>query len=59
MWQLKDLFKHCNETQAEINGKYVPARPINYTVRTLRERAKEAYEVFSGKADCFYWPEKQ
>jgi len=59
MWQLKDLLKHCNETSTEINGKWVPARPVNWTCRTFTERIKEAWEVYKGKAEPFYWPENQ
>lgn len=57
MWTLKQLQNH--NTQAQINGKWVPARPINYKYRTLRERLKEAWLVFVGKADSFTWPDGQ
>ncbi len=38
--------------QAEINGKWVIARPLNYTCRTLWERISEAWAVFRGKAEA-------
>ncbi len=44
---------------ANINGKWVPARPINYRYRSLLERIREAWAVFAGKADAFLWPEGQ
>ena len=46
-------------TLKEINGKWVPARPINYRFRTLRERIRDAWAVFTGRADAFRWPEGQ
>lgn len=57
MYKLIDLYKHNSKT--EINGRWVPARPINHTCRTLRERLSEAWAVFTGKADAFTWPEGQ
>ena len=59
MWTLKSLMEHVNSNSAEINGKWVPARPINWTCRTFKERIKEAYAVFTGKAEPFVWPEGQ
>lgn len=59
MWTLKRLVLSINETSAEINGKWVPARPINWKYRNLKERIQEAWSVFTGKADCFIWPEGQ
>jgi hypothetical protein len=37
---------------AEIDGKWVLARPINWKCRTLSERIKEAWAVFTGKAEA-------
>lgn len=48
-----------NVPQAYINDKWVPARPLNYRYRTLRERVVEAWKVFIGKAEGFIWPEGQ
>lgn len=59
IWNLKDLLQNVNSTQAEINGKWVPARPLNWKHRTLRERFQEARAVFSGEAEAFRWPEEQ
>jgi len=55
MYQLKDL-QDRDAPMACIDGKWVPARPINYQCRTLLERLKEAWLVFQGKADAFIWP---
>jgi len=44
-------------TMVDQHGRelWIPARPINYQVRTLRERIIEAWDVFTGKADALYW----
>ena len=53
---IKDLGSDCPMT--EIKGRdWFPARPLNYKFRTLRTRIKEAWLVFTGKADPFVWPE--
>lgn len=57
MYTLNELFNHS--VQAEINGKWVPARPINYRHRSLAEKVRDAWAVFVGKADAFTWPEGQ
>jgi len=59
MWTLNELFKQCNSCRTEINGKWVPSRPINWKYRTLAERLKQSWAVFTGKADLFKWPEGQ
>jgi hypothetical protein len=43
-------------SQREINGKWVPARPM---VRPFWYRLKDAWRVLIGKADAFTWPEEQ
>jgi len=57
VYNLSDLAKHTVST--EVNGKWVPARPINYKYRSFMEKLKEAWAVFTGKADAFMWPEGQ
>ena len=59
MWTLKQL-QHP-ETLAEINGKWVPARPLNYKrgYLSLRKRIKHAWAVFMCRAEAFTWPEGQ
>jgi hypothetical protein len=59
MWTMKDLFKHASGCSTERNGKWVPARPINFKYRSILSRLKEAWAVFTGKADAFTWPEGQ
>ena len=59
IWKLKDIVNSAHECQVNINGKWVPARPINYTCRTFKEKLKDAWAVFTGKAEAFTWPEGQ
>lgn len=57
MWNLEGLIKHCNEWNSHINDKWVPARPLD--CRSIQEKIREAYKVFTGEYDCFKWPEGQ
>jgi len=57
MWTLKQLFEW--NTKTCINDKWVPARPENWKYRSFIVKTKEAWSVFTGKADCFMWPEGQ
>lgn len=59
MYTLRELFKTAQENKACINERWVPARPINWKCRTWRERLREAWLVFKGRADAFTWPEGQ
>ena len=60
-WSIKGIIEHSNSTHAEINGKWVPARPLygtkSYT--PFIDRIKRAWAVFMGRADAFTWPENQ
>lgn len=40
--------------KAEIDGKWVPARPLG--LDTLRSRLRAAWWAFTGKADVVIWP---
>lgn len=42
-----------------LNGRWVPARPVNYQCRSIWEKLKEAWLVFRGKLDSVKWPEGQ
>ena len=59
VWKLRDLVNSCNSNQAEISGKWVPARPINYRYEGIVERIKASWVVLKGKAEAFTWPEGQ
>jgi hypothetical protein len=52
--KLENLNSMCRNSQAEINGKWVPARPLGYYL--LRNRLNAAWMVFTGKADALLWP---
>lgn len=56
MYTLKQLVTHCQETRVQINGKWVPARPLS---GPFIWRVKAAWAVLTGKADAFTWPEGQ
>ena len=58
MWTLRNLIESTQTVSAEINGKWVPARPY-YRYRSILQRIKRAWAVFTEKVDCFTWPEGQ
>jgi len=43
--------------QTNIEGRWVPSRPIPYV--SWINRLKLAWDVFTYKADAFYWNKKQ
>jgi hypothetical protein len=46
MWTLRKLIEYSDATQAEINGKWVPARSIpEYGLYGLKIRLKDAWSV--------------
>lgn len=56
LWKLKELHAYCHfGIQTEVNGKWVPARPLGYY--SLWSRLAKAWTVFVGKADAVVWPE--
>jgi hypothetical protein len=60
MWTLENLMECASSTQAEINGRWVPARPLSgYGLYGLWLRMCAAWAVLRGKADAFTWPEGQ
>jgi len=59
MWMLRNLINHSNGCSTQINGNWVPARPLNYRHRGFFQRLREAWAVFTGKAEAFTWPEGQ
>ncbi len=54
---LKNVIEGANSTHAEINGRWVPARPLGY--RSWRYRLKATWLVFTGRCDALKWPENQ
>jgi hypothetical protein len=57
MYKLRNLIDEADNTQAEINGKWVPARPIR--LFGIWYDLKDAWAVLTRKADAFTWPEGQ
>jgi len=57
IYSLKGLLKSIQNCEAEIDGKWVPARPVGYY--SLRHRVKAAWLVFTGEADAVTWPGNQ
>ena len=54
MYTLKYLITESVHDQTELNGQWVPARPIRCC---FKDRFKDALKVLFGKADAFTWPE--
>ena len=55
--QLRHLAEMTSTAQAEINGHWVPLRPMGFF--SLGSRLRAAWLVFTGKADALVWPEGQ
>ena len=60
MWTL-DHLRSPEMPFAQINGKWVLARPLNYQKEYVPwyRRLKYAWAVFTGRAEAFTWPEGQ
>ena len=59
MWNLESLIEHAQSTRVFENGKWISARPVNHKYRSLPQRIKEAWAVFTGEADAVRWPGNQ
>ncbi len=59
MWTLERLLQSSNTILTNINDRWVPARPLNYKYDSLRTRLRDAWAVFTGKAEAFTGPENQ
>lgn len=59
MWNLKDLIRSTQENQTNINGRWVPSRPLTLSLTSWKHRFKDAWEVLKGRADAVKWPENQ
>lgn len=57
IWGLKDLIETTASLSTEIDGKWVPSRPLGAV--GIKARIKAAWLVFTGKADAVIWPEGQ
>jgi hypothetical protein len=57
MYKLRNLIDESDNTQCRLNGKWVPARPVR--LFGIWHDLKDAWAVFTRKADAFTWPEGQ
>lgn len=57
IYSLEGLLKSVQGSETEIDGKWVPARPIGYF--SIGQRIKAARLAFTGKADVVTWPGNQ
>lgn len=57
LYTLRQLLETAGSVQVQINGKWVPARPLPF--ESSIRRMKAAWLVLTGKADAFIWPEGQ
>ena len=57
LWTLKALQHETNNNQANIDGNWVPARPLG--LDCIRYRLRLAWGVFTGKYDAVKWPGDQ
>jgi hypothetical protein len=61
IWNLRALLKNGGmpdgTTIAQIDGEWVPARPLGYY--SLKHRLRCAWLVFTGKGDVVLWPKGQ
>lgn len=57
IYALRTVQEAAAQSQTQIGGKWVPARPVGYF--SLRYRIKAAIMVLNGKADALVWPEGQ
>lgn len=57
LFAVQSLVRMASENQKQINGKWIPARPLGFS--GFRYRLKCAWLVFTGRADAVRWPEGQ
>lgn len=55
IYRLKNLVQGLGEVSTEINGRWLPARPLG--LASLRDRFRCAWLVFRGHADAVVWPQ--
>ena len=55
IYKIEDLVATAPHNLVEKDGRYIFARPDNWRYRNLIERIKDAWTVFTGKADAVKW----
>lgn len=59
-YTVKRLLDSAGSCHAEINGKWVPARPLRLKgIYGFRVRLREAWRVLRDELDTVKWPEGQ
>lgn len=59
MYHIDELCKIARQNQALLPDKgWVKARPINYQHRTFKQKVRDAWAVFIGRADAVKWEEQ-
>jgi hypothetical protein len=53
LWKLEELMHHISQVRAQIDGRWVPSRPLLWP---WTWRIKLAWMVLRGKADAVVWP---
>ncbi len=54
VWTLESLSRSVSSVFAEVDGKWIPARPLG--LDTISNRLRCAWLAFCGKADLLIWP---
>jgi hypothetical protein len=54
---LDSVLDTCYHCKADIDGQWVPARPVGFW--SIGHRIRCAWLVFTGKADALKWPKGQ
>ena len=55
IWSIQSLLKHCNENQALVGGRWVPAKTLP---GPLAWRIRAAWAVLTGCAEAFTWDDR-
>jgi hypothetical protein len=60
MYDLEHLLDDASRQQANLNGRWVPARPVPFWGwYGFWFRLRDAWAVLTKRADAFRWPEGQ
>lgn len=57
LYKLRHLIDMQQQTKVQMDGDWVPARPLG--LDTLTNRLRLAWLVFTGRADAVIWPKGQ
>lgn len=57
IWELDGLVETTRALTVEVDGKWIPCRPMSGG--GIRNRIKATWLVWTGKADAVIWPSNQ